>query len=131
MSRQNVELLRQALDAVNRRDLPGFLARMDVDVEADSQLAPIEGGYHGHDGIRRWWRNVFEAFPDYSIEPLEMRDLGELTLTAIRTHAHGAGSDIAVDQTLWHVARWRNERMVWWGAFVTEREALKAAGLRE
>jgi hypothetical protein len=60
-----------------------------------------------------------------------VRDLGELTLTILRTHAHGAGSDIAVDQTLWHVAQWRNKRVVWWSAFVTEREALEAVGLRE
>ena len=53
MSQENVELARRSIDAINRRDLDAYLALVDDDVEAVSRLAPIEGGHHGHDGIRR------------------------------------------------------------------------------
>ena len=66
MSRRNLELYRQSVDAFNRRDLEAFLALMDVDVEAVSRLVAIEGGYRGHDGIRRWWGNLLEAIPDFT-----------------------------------------------------------------
>jgi hypothetical protein len=38
---------------------------MDADVEAESRLVAMEGGYHGHDGIRHWWQQLFDAWPDY------------------------------------------------------------------
>ena len=40
----------------------------------------MEGRYHGHDGIRRWWENLLDTFPDFTIEVIEVRDLGNLTI---------------------------------------------------
>ena len=53
MSQENVELAYRVVDAFNRRDLDAYLAVMDDDVEIVSLLAAMEGGYHGHDGLRR------------------------------------------------------------------------------
>ncbi len=50
---------------------------MDSDVEAESRLAAVEGGYHGQDGVIRWWNNLLETFPDYSLEVEEPRDLDD------------------------------------------------------
>ncbi len=75
MSQENVELVHRAIDAVNRRDLAALLAVMDDDVEAAPLMAAMEGGYRGHDGIRRWWENLHDVWPDFSIEVLEVRDL--------------------------------------------------------
>ena len=52
MSQENVELAREAIGAVNRRDLDGLLELMDDNVEAVSRIAAMEGGLHGHDGMR-------------------------------------------------------------------------------
>ncbi len=65
MSQENVELAYRAFDAVNRRDLRAFLALMDADVDVIGPLAAMEGGYHGHHGIRRWWEELFDAFGDW------------------------------------------------------------------
>ena len=81
MSQENVELARRAFDAFNRRDFDAFLELMDPEVEAASQLVAIEGGYRGHEGIRRWWESVFEVFPDFTLGVVEVRDLGDLTLS--------------------------------------------------
>jgi ketosteroid isomerase-like protein len=131
MSRENVELVRRAFDAFNRRDLDAFLARMDADVEAVSQLVAIEGGYHGHDGMRRWWDSVLGVAPDLTYELVEVRDPGDLTVAAVRNRGHGAGSDVPFDQTLWQVARWRDKKIVWWKTYGTEAEAFEAGGLSE
>ncbi len=58
MSQENVELAYRALDSFNRRDLDGFLAVQAENVRADPRLAAVEGGYHSHDGIRRWWKSL-------------------------------------------------------------------------
>ena len=131
MSQENVELAQQAFDAFNRRDLGAFLVLMDADVEAGSRLAPMEGGYHGHDGIRQWWQNLLDAIPDYTLETVEARELGNLTLTTLRTRGHGADSDTPVEDTVWVVVDWRDKKVVRWRVLSTQAEALEAAGLRE
>jgi hypothetical protein len=42
------------------------LALMDADVEAVPRVAVIEGAYHGHDGIRRWWEHLVAFCPTSS-----------------------------------------------------------------
>jgi ketosteroid isomerase-like protein len=131
MSRDNVELHYRVIDAYNRRDLDAFLGLMDDEVEAVSRLAAIEGGYHGHAGIRRWWSNLFEVLPDTTIEVIEVDDRGELTLATLRLRGHGADSDTPFEETLWQAGQWRHGKSVWWQVFPTEAEAVEAAGLRE
>jgi ketosteroid isomerase-like protein len=131
MSQENVELLYRSYDAVNRRELDGLLALMDDDVEAVSRIAAMEGGLHGHDGMRRWWESWLGAFPDYKIEVDEVRDRGDFVFAALRAQGHGAGSQLPFEDTLWHASRWRRGKCIWWRVFPTWAEALEAAGLRE
>jgi ketosteroid isomerase-like protein len=131
MSQANVELIHRAYDAFNRHDLDAFLALMDADVQAVPLAAAIEGDYRGHDGIRRWWNNLFDAFPDWTIEVVEVRDLGDLTLAHMRNRGHGAGSDAPFELTLWQVVEGRDAKAVWWSHHRTETEALEAVRLRK
>jgi ketosteroid isomerase-like protein len=131
MSRENVELSYRIFDTFNRRDLDALLALMDDDVEAVPRLISMEGRYHGHDGMRRWWENVVEVFPDFTAQIAEVSDPGDLTIAAVHYRAHGAGSDTPIEETIWQVARWRRGKCVWWGSFGTRVEALEAAGLSE
>ena len=131
MSQENVELSHQAYDAVNRRDLGALLRLMDADVKAVPILAGMEGDYHGHAGIRRWWENLLDIFPDFAAEVVEVRDLGDVTLGTLRIRGHGADSDAPVDAPLSLAARWRRGKCVWWAAYGTEADALEAVGLRE
>jgi ketosteroid isomerase-like protein len=131
MSRENVELYRRAAQAVNDGDLDGLLALMDADVEAAPRLAPMEGGYLGHDGLRRWWESMHDAFPDFSVEVVEVRDLGDVTLAEVRGSGRGATSETPVEQRSWHVCEWRDGKIVLWRAYETQREALEAVGLSE
>jgi hypothetical protein len=92
----------------------------------------MEGSYHGHEGIRRYWRDVLVASPDFTVEVVGVRDLGDGTLTKMVARGHGAGSDIPYEQTLWSVAQSRGgDKAVWIANFATEAEALEAAGLSE
>ena len=104
MSHENVELAQQAFDAFSRRDLGAFLALMDADVEALSRLVAMEGGYHGHDGIRLWWQTC-STLSDYTLETVEARALGNLTLTTLRSRG-GADSDTPFVDTVWVVVNW-------------------------
>jgi ketosteroid isomerase-like protein len=131
MSQENVEQAYRAIDAVNRHELHALLDVMDDDVESVSRIVAIEGGLHGHDGVRRWWENWFDAFPDYQLEIQELRDLGDVILATVRAAGHGGGSDLPVQDQIFHVSRWRDRKCVWWQVVYTEAEALEVAGLSE
>jgi hypothetical protein len=68
MSEENVELAYRAIDAFNRRDWDAFVLVIDDEAELESRLVAVEGDYHGHDGLRRWWEDILGAFPDYTAE---------------------------------------------------------------
>ena len=129
MSKENVELHYRSIDAVNQRDFGAFLSVMDEHVEAVSRIVAMEGGLHGHDGVRRWWEEWLTTFPDYEIEVDEIRDLGEVTIAAMRAVAHGAVSEVPLEDTVWLACRWRQGKCVWWRVLYSLDEALEAAGL--
>jgi ketosteroid isomerase-like protein len=133
VSHDNVALLRRAVDAFNRRDLDGFLELADPGVEFTPYERVVEGlgPYRGHDGVRTWWENSFEAFPDLTAELHEVRGRGDKTVARGRLFGTGAGSGAAFERTLWLAHEWRDGKNVWWYAFEDEAEALKALGLDE
>jgi hypothetical protein len=131
MSEENVELLRKAIDAVNRRDLDALLSVMDEEVESVSRIVAIEGGLHGHEGVRKWWVSWFDAFPDYAIEIVDVRDLGDKLLTTLRAVGHGGESELPVQDEVFHVSWWRGGKVIRWQVINSETEALEAAGLSE
>ena len=131
MSQENVQLYRQATRAFNQGDLDAFLGLMDEAVEAIPRIGAVEGGYHGHDGIRHWWQNLLDAFPDYTLETVEARELGNLTLATLRSRGHGADSDTPFVDTVWVVVHWRDKKAVRWRVCTSESEALEAVELSE
>jgi len=130
MSQENVELTYRVHDAFNRRDLLGFLALMDDEVEAHARLAAVGGGYHGHEGVRAWWEDAIRVI-DLQTRVEEVRDLGEVTVVRVRAFGEGADSSATFEQTVWQALRWRDGKITGWQTLRTEAEALEAVGLRE
>src|SRR6266566_4400858 len=67
MSQENVDALRGCLEAATRGDLPGLLRFMDPEIRFECQLAPVQGIYAGHDGVRDFFADFTEVF-----EPVRM-----------------------------------------------------------
>ena len=110
MSQENANLQRMAIDALNRRDLDGYLALMDPGVEIESRFIG-QGGYRGHDGTRAWWDDIFRTLPGTTFDLLEVRDLGEQTLAIFRVVGHGAGGEPPFAQMAGVTASWRDGRV--------------------
>jgi hypothetical protein len=98
MSRENVELAHRIRGRVQPTRL-GCLSRTAGRRRGVRRGRVVEGDYRGRAGIRRWWENVLAVIPDLTVEVVEMRDLGDLTLGAGRVRGHGAGSDTPFDET--------------------------------
>jgi len=133
MSQENVERGHRAIDALNRRDIDAFLAFLDPDVEFYSRIVELEGGgpYRGHAGIRSWWQSLFSISRDFHTEIEDVRGVGDMTVARVRQRGHGVESTAPMDQMQWFVTQWRNGKMVRVRVFVSEIEALEAAGLQE
>ena len=129
MSEENVELVRRSLDAVNRRDLEALMALMDHGVRVVSRIAAVEGGLlHGHEGIRKWWDNWPEAFPDWQLEVVGVRHHGDVVIAPFRAVGHGATSRLPFEDNACLASQWRNGRCVWWQVYRSEAEAVEAVG---
>ena len=94
-------------------------------------MGPAAVTYHGHEGGRRFWNEVLDLFPDFSVEVLEARDLGDLVFGAVCIRGHGTGSDVPSEQAVWYASEWRDGKLLWYRAYESESDALEAVGLRE
>jgi len=110
----NVDLSRRAFAAFNDRDLDAFLSVLAEDVEASPMLAAVEGGYTGHEGVRRWWATVNDAFPDIVADVDEIEDRGDRTVTRMRLRGRGAESATPFDTAVVHEAEYRDGKCVAW-----------------
>ncbi len=130
MPEQSVEaLVCRTVDAVNRRDLEAFLALMGEDVESVSRIVALEGGLHGHEGVRHWWNNWFGTFPDYTIDVISVRSADDVAVLTIRAVGHSAGGAVPFEDRAWLVSRWTDGKCVRWQVLTDEEAALRLAGL--
>ena len=121
-----VERYMQALNAFNARDLEGWLAIVDEDVEIESRFSTVHSRYRGHAAIRRWWDDLGEAWESLEVEPHEVHQVAEdQTLALIQLNAKGRGSGMIVREAAAHRVTWRNDlwiRLEYEDREVAERE---------
>ncbi len=122
------QVVRRAVDAFMARDLEGILAVADPDIVLRSLLTEAERPlYHGYDGVRDWFDAVFGVFPDWRPQPRPAsHDQGGAVVIALDVTATGAGSGVPIDQTYWLGARVQAAKIVFFGFFRTEDDALEA-----
>jgi ketosteroid isomerase-like protein len=131
MSRENVELYRQGIDALNHQDLDGVIAVLDPAVEWIARLAGVEGRVNGHDGVRSWWKDQYEAFETIQIDLQEVVDDGDWVVASGTSHVQGGESGVPLEVPLAQATRWRNGKCIYLESFRTVHEALEAAGLSD
>jgi len=133
MSQENVELHRRTYEAFNARDVERFIGLCDPGIEFHSTFAAVGGAvYRGHAGLRRWHRDLSDAWgDDIRVEPEAYFDLGDLTLAFHVLHGRGRQSGADVVMPYAGVARWRDGACVYWKAYAHKEEALTELGVRE
>ena len=94
-------------------------------------MGPASTTYRGHEGMRRFWDDIFNTFPDFSPELLEACELGDFVLGTVRIRGQGVGSHVSSEQTVWYATEWRDGKLLWYCAYESESEALEAVRLRE
>jgi ketosteroid isomerase-like protein len=132
MSERNIELLRRGIEAYNARDIDAFIAYADPSIEFHAAFAAVGGVYHGHDGVREFFRDIEDAWGDEnSLEPEAYFDLGDDTLAFYRLHARGRYSGAEIATPIAHVYRWREGLIVNFKSYLHRGDALSELGVSE
>jgi ketosteroid isomerase-like protein len=131
MSEENVELVRRWANGLAGGELSLELCDPELRLENIAQF-PITGPYHGHEGLRRWWQDVAEAFDEIRYEVDELIDVDdERVLSVQRVVGRFRNTGIPVD-TPWASLFWvRDGKITRAVGYASRHRALKAAGLRE
>jgi limonene-1,2-epoxide hydrolase len=127
---QNVETVRDTLDAYNRRDFDTLAKNTHPGLE----IVPPGGqsAIKGAARTRAWVEP--DAFESQVVEPLDLRVVGNKVLVQARTKVRGAGSGIEADFLIWQVWTFNEAGLTTRIEIYLDRqkaEALKAVGLSE
>jgi ketosteroid isomerase-like protein len=137
MSKENVEIVRRVYEAARRRDSAAVFALYDAGVVLDNTRLQVPGVgadtvYHGHDGLRTFFRDWHEAWQSIDYDFDELIDApGDKVVSLVTRRGRGreSGADVELALALaWTIRDGKVVRVVW---FSSRDEALRAVGLPE
>jgi len=132
VSRANVDVATEAIDAFNERNVEAFAAFTTPDFEWSPSMVAIEGQtYRGREGIDTYFGNLKNAWEEFQVLRDEFRDLGDLVVMLGRLQGRGKGSGVPVDSSLGMVFDFRGGTISRIRGYLDHAEALRAAGLSE
>jgi ketosteroid isomerase-like protein len=134
MSQENVELLSEMVDAFNRRDLDGYLARISPDVEWDVSegFLGVQDVYRGRAGVRKWWNDFLEAWESFNGEIDEMAEgKGGAVFVGLNGKGRGAASGVETELHFLFVFWVADHKVARVRMFQSRDQAVEAAGLSE
>jgi ketosteroid isomerase-like protein len=132
MPDDNVEIVRASWEAWSRGDMGALFDFYDPAVEWDMthSYVPDMGLFHGHDGIREFFRAWRAFFAEYHAEPEEFIDAGDSVIVRVRQRGRGRASTVDVElPAYWQVYTLREGRAVRVAIYREEGDARAAAGL--
>ena len=122
-------LVRRFVDAYNSRQLEAQIELCDPEIE----LVPLRGVleetiYRGHDGIRRFARDLAESWSEAHVELLELEARGEQAVSIGRLTLKGRSSGAVTEVT--GAAAWsmRDERLLRMAYHPTVQDARRELG---
>jgi len=129
MSRENIDVIRAVIEAMNRDDGEGAVQRMDPAIRFDH--GALQGNVVGHDGVKALFADFVEHFDSWRIYCEDIRDLGDrmLALGTVRATGKESGAETELPFTV--VARIREGLVTDYTDNGDRDQALEAAGLSE
>jgi ketosteroid isomerase-like protein len=135
VSQENVEIVRATWEAWERGDMEAIFAFYDPAIVWDQTgygapgLADL---YHGHDGVKQFFRDWLAPFESYYARPEEFIDAGEAVVVRLRQGGRGKHGGVEVEMPPYcQVYRLRDGRVVRIEVYNDQGAALKSVGLEE
>ena len=124
------EILRSKYEAINRRDVETILDVLHPELLVLDSSRPDptseDGLWHGKEGGGRFLLDWAESFDDTQYEPVEMTSVGEVVLAEVVVRGRGRGSGILVENRRFHVATFRDDKVIRFEVYADREEAESA-----
>ena len=134
MSQENVEVVQSAFAAFMRGDTDAVLqlCAKDIVITQPPELPGVTPRQYGHSGVLEAFAIWPEQWDDFRVEPPRVvADPGDYVVVAARTRGRGKQSGVEVDMEFAFLFTLREGKIAEWQLFVSEDQALEAAGLRD
>ena len=135
MSRENVEIVRAAYDAFNRRDLIALADLSHEDLEFVTVLTAVEAGgatYRGSETWASYFDSMNETWEEWRVEDFRVFDAGGDRVAAVfRIVGKGKHSGVPVEHPIGLAYRIRRGKLWRMRSYLDPAEALEAVGLAE
>jgi len=132
ISSENVETVREALEAMNARDIDRYLTCCTDDVQLVPPTSAIEGTFDGPDGIRRYFADIEDVAPDFRLDAASIEAVDENRVIAfLRVTFSGRSSGVPGDLPVTSIYDLADGRISLIRVFLDREMALKAVGRRE
>ena len=128
-----LDLARDVMDKLGRRQLDDLLALADPAVEWHSFFAALgEGGvYHGHEGTRQYLSDLGDAWEVVRADIDDGVAVDDVAVLVGRIHYRGKGSGIETETPAGWMLEFRRGKLLLFRAFREPGRALAAVGLAE
>src|SRR5213082_3169773 len=106
-----LEMARESIAALNRRDVKAVVGAFASDAEWWPLRSSTEGPYRGHDGIRAWFEDTAEMFEYLRAEVDEIDERDDIVVAFGRLEVKGRGSGAAIEQPMAWVFRFAGDKV--------------------
>jgi ketosteroid isomerase-like protein len=127
MSQENVAAAKEAYKAFGQGDIAGAVAGMDENAEwVTSDELPLGGTLHGREEIAQAWASIPDYFDEFSVEPDEFIDAGDVVIVHGMQHARAKDTGVAFDCPYLQLLRMRDGKTIRGEFFADSAKALHA-----
>jgi len=134
VSQENVEIVRRAVEAFNKRTLGTWLAFFDPEINHRAVEGAVDdvGEIHGTEALRRYVQDWLDTFEDFTVVAEELLDVGENQVVAVLLNS-GRAKLSGIETTLRYAVLYtlREEKIVRGREYEDRQQALEAVGLEE
>jgi ketosteroid isomerase-like protein len=130
VARENVEIIRRGVDAINRKgpDALRELAAPEIVAELPEGLLDA-GRHHGLESVLRVWHAYADEFEHFEWIIVGLDGVADRVLLCVRERGRGKESGVAVDWLRWWVFTLRDGLVTRAQCFLDEAAGLRAANL--
>jgi ketosteroid isomerase-like protein len=131
VSSERIRIVREGYDGWNRRDFDAMVCSLAPDVRwSTAGVFPgLKPMYRGHDGVRRFWDAMQEAWELIEINPDLLVEYDDKVVAQAHFHAKGRESGAGVQMDWIHVFTFEDDLVVAVAGYREIDEALASEGM--
>jgi uncharacterized protein len=132
MSQENVEIVKRAYQAWDRRDMAAVLGECHPDIEWwEREDVPDPTVHRGLDAVGARFAELDDVWIGLTLEPREFIDAGDFVVVMFCLTGRGRASHAPIAENEVQAFRLRNTKIIELREYSDKAEALKAVGLAE